>query len=430
MAIIESKESDGTYQPISDTNPLPVLITASGNLPVSIDFADNSIRDSFGNLRVTAPYTLFEGTQLVDKNPLTYSEKVIGAGANSVYQTNQASTLLTVPSLVISSVVRQSKEWVVYQPGKSQKVMLTGILYSGVVGIIKRIGLFEVNNGVFFQLSGNTLSVVVRTNTSGTPVDIVLDQSSWNIDTFDGSGVSGITLDITKTQLFIIDFQWSSVGRIRYGFSIDGTVRYCHEVLNANINTLPFMSIPNLPIRYEINNDGSGSASQLRHICASVDSEGGRQDNGYNRTLTRGIVPLVTNNNANIYPLIAFRLKSTHKHINITQVKLSIACSSSSLFEYLLIVNPIVTGTAFSWVSLDNSGIEYDVSRTNTTTISGGDMIIDGGLDSIGSTSVISLNKFNLGTTIDGVSDIVVLGIRRLTGNAETFYANMVINEL
>ena len=87
MAIIESKESDGTYQPISDTNPLPVLITASGNLPVSIDFADNSIRDSFGNLRVTAPYTLFEGTQLVDKNPLTYSEKVIGAGANSVYQT-------------------------------------------------------------------------------------------------------------------------------------------------------------------------------------------------------------------------------------------------------------------------------------------------------------------------------------------------------
>jgi hypothetical protein len=47
----------------------------------------------------------------------------------------------------------------------------------------------------------------------------------------DGTGRSGITLDVTKTQIFIVDLEWLGVGRVRLGFVIDGKIYYCHEIL-------------------------------------------------------------------------------------------------------------------------------------------------------------------------------------------------------
>jgi hypothetical protein len=238
------------------------------------------------------------------------------------------------------------------------------------------------------------------------------------------------TLDPTKTQILVIDYQWLGAGRIRFGFSIDWRVQYCHEILNANIEALPYMSNPNLPIRYEITNDGSWASATLRAICAAVESEGGEQEIGINRTLTRGATSLVTLNDSNLYPLIAFRLRSGYLHSQIQAIKYAISCTSTSLFEYQLIVNPTVTGTAFSYTTLTNSGIEYDVSRTNSTTVSGGDLILDAGLDSVGTVSSVVNTTWKPGSTIAGASDVVVLAVRRLTWTTETFYANLVFNEM
>jgi len=69
------------------------------------------------------------------------------------------------------------------------------------------------------------------------------------------------------------------------------------------------MSTPNLPLRYEIENDGTGISSSFEQICSTVISEGGAQNTGLIRGLNRGATSFVTNNNASIYPLIAFALK-------------------------------------------------------------------------------------------------------------------------
>jgi len=117
-------------------------------------------------------------------------------------------------------------------------------------GITTRIGYFDNSNGLFFQYdtSSSTISVVLRNTTTDTPIP----QSSWNIDKMDGTGVSGITLNFTKAQLFVIDFEWLSVGRIRFGFYIFGRINYCHQITNLNELTNPYMLSPNLPSRYEI----------------------------------------------------------------------------------------------------------------------------------------------------------------------------------
>lgn len=396
----------------------------------AIQFADNAVTDAFGNLRTVTPHTIFNSKQIADGIALSFENSVSGVGATATFDTNKASTLMTVPATTVSSVIRQTKRWMNYQSGKSQKVTITTTLWSGSTGIRRRVGLFETNNWLFFQLSASTLSVVMRTNSSGSAVDTVIPQSSWNIDKLDGSAGTYTTLDLTKTQILVIDYQWLGAGRVRFWFSIDGRVHYCHQILNANVNALPYISNPNLPIRYEITNDGTGVSSTLRAICAAVESEGGEQEIGLNRSLTRGTTALTTNNDSNLYPLIAFRLKSGYAHSQIQAIKYSIACTSTSLFEYQLIVNPTVTGTAFSYTSLANSGVEYDVSRTNTTTVSGGDMLMDVGLDSVWVISTVVNSTWKPGTTIAGVSDVVVLAVRRLTGTSETFYANLVFNEM
>lgn len=151
---------------------------------------------------------------------------------------------------------RQTRMRFNYQPGKGQEVILTGVFGAGQAGITKRIGYFDTNNGLFFQLSGTTLSVVRRTSTSGSPVDNVVTQANWNIDKLDGTGASGVTLDLTKTQIMIIEFEWLGVGRVRYGFDIDGKIIFVHQLFNANNLTEVYISTPNLPVKYEIANDG------------------------------------------------------------------------------------------------------------------------------------------------------------------------------
>ena len=79
-------------------------------------------------------------------------------------------------------------------------------------------------------------------------------QSDWNLDRMDGTGKSGYTLDVTKMQMFYMDYSWYGAGFIRWGFRAeDGDVIYAHKVPNNNANTEAYMRSGNLPARYEVN---------------------------------------------------------------------------------------------------------------------------------------------------------------------------------
>ena len=149
------------------------------------------------------------------------------------------------------------------------------MLFRSGSGIITRMGLFDDNNGIFLQRSNNTISLVVRSNVSGSPSDSnYATQANWNIDKMDGTGLSGLTLDFSKSQILTFDFEWLGVGCVRVGFVVDGNVFYCHQFNHANNITGVYMSTPNLPLRYQIENTGSGIASSIECICCAVLSEG------------------------------------------------------------------------------------------------------------------------------------------------------------
>ena len=95
---------------------------------------------------------------------------------------------------------------------------------------------------------GATAQYVIISKTQ----DLKIPQSQWNIDKCDGTGPSGYNIDLTKMQMFYIDYSWYGAGFIRWGFrGPDGNVIYCHKMINNNVNTEAYMRSGNLPGRYE-----------------------------------------------------------------------------------------------------------------------------------------------------------------------------------
>jgi hypothetical protein len=95
---------------------------------------------------------------------------------------------------------------------------------------------------------GATASNVIVSKT----VDTRIPQSQWNIDKCDGTGPSGYNIDLSRMQMFYLDYSWYGAGFVRWGFrGVDGNVFYVHKLANNNVNSEAYMRSGNLPARYE-----------------------------------------------------------------------------------------------------------------------------------------------------------------------------------
>jgi len=392
------------------------------------DFSGGSSgSDAFGRQRVSKPEMIFTTKQIFNNDPLYFDDiQQSGSGTSSVYSKPRASTTLSVSLNTAGKRTRQSFMRINYQAGKAQLIFVSGILNKsgGGTGITSRMGYFDDDNGIFLQKSGNTVSFVLRSGTSGSPQDTVINQQDWNLDRMDGSGVSGRTLDFSKTQILVIDFEWLGVGRVRYGFNIDGITLYCHEILNANNKDVVYMSTPNLPIRYQIENDGTGAASSIECICCSVMSEGGRENvatNGY--ISTDGIPITATKEFTNA--ILGIRLKDGFLGATVDMLDVSLLTTSNDNYEWRLIFNPSgFTGLSYSGVQ-ENSCIEYAIPP-NETHISGGYIVAGGYAQAktdIQAESLKSLLK--LGSSITGKKDIIVLACYPLGSSNSVVYGGI-----
>ena len=382
--------------------------------------------DAFGRQRVSNPEKIFASKQIFDNLPLYFDDiQYSGSGTSSTYSSDTASSILAVSATTAGKRIRQTYMRFNYQPSKSQLIYITGVLKKsgGGAGIISRMGYFDDNNGLFLQRSGNIVSFVRRTSTTGSPVDNVSTQTTWNIDKMDGSGLSGIQLDFSKTQIFVVDFEWLGVGCIRFGFVVNGIVYYAHQINNANNLSEVYMSTPNLPVRYEIENTGSGVASSLEAICCAVISEGGAESvatNGY--VSTDGSAVTATKNKLN--GILALRLKNNCLGATVDILDLSLLTTSNDNYEWQLVLNPSGINSP-TYNSVNNSVIEYAV-LPNGTAISGGFPLAGGYAQAktdIQSEQLKAMLK--LGSSITGLRDQIVLACYPLGASDSVVYGGI-----
>jgi hypothetical protein len=349
-----------------------------------ISYKNSPNIDAFGRLRISTPFTLFDSSHRFADNGLWATSTATSGTAT--FNANQGLVDLAVTAASGSEVIRETTKVFSYQPGKSLLVLNTFVMSAAKTNLRQRVGYYGAANGYYLQLNNSTLSFVERTSVSGALVENTINQSSWNVDKLDGTGASGVTLDITKAQILFMDLEWLGVGTVRIGFVIDGNFYVCHKFHHANIITSTYITTASLPIRYEITNTGATSgASTLKQICSTVLSEGGYELRGSQQAVGTPITTAMTLATAGTYyPIVSIRLKSARLDGIAVATAVSIIGNTAANFNWKVIASGTTTGG--SWVSAGtDSCVEYNITGTSFT---GGRTIASGYFTATASTSV------------------------------------------
>lgn len=337
--------------------------------PDAIRYADSMSLDAFGRLRIAPPVPHFNSKQLWGKDS-GWNEATSGSGASAAAVANQASVRLSVSESQAGSITRQTERRFNYQPGKSQLVVMTANVEGLAANVTKRFGYFDDNNGIFFEFTDEA-KVVIRSKTSGSPIDTAVAQSAWNVDPMDGTGPSGLTLNFTKIQVWGFDFQWLGAGRIRFFVNIGGVDYIIHEFKAANSLSSVYMSTPNLPLRVQLINGGSGAAATLTHMCSTVITEGGSEFSGgfYTQHTTQdGLNHGADTHNA----IFGIRLASDHLDALVSLISWSISASSAGDYGIVRVIkNPTVAGSP-TWNTSTFDHVDVFQGTPGTHTVSGG----------------------------------------------------------
>ena len=395
----------------------------------SSPFGDNAATDAFGRLRVGIPQTLFDSKMLYGKLPFVYDEQVnLGS-----------STFVPGDSLVVMStsaasgfVIRQTMGRFNYQPGKS---MFTNITFVAApeTNIIKRVGLFQglsaspytPADGFYLEITsdGPSFNIV---KTQGTVNTLTIPQSSWNVDRLDGTGSSGLTIDFTKGQIFAIDYEWLGLGRVRFGFFLQGKLYYAHYVTNFNSLSAPYITSPNQPIRYEIRQTGAGSGT-MKQICATVVEEGAPEEIGYSVTASTSATVTVQSNV--MTPVLALRLTPGKGNLTLFLKEFFLYNTDNTTnARYTLYRDPDITGGSLSWNSPVDSDFEFAYGSSSLS-ISGGYSLYSGfvpksqGTSSNTNTQPLEGLVGRFGTKIDGTPVTLVVAALGL-GSTAPLYAS------
>ena len=385
--------------------------------PVSINGTNT---DAFGRLRVSSPFTLFDSqNRYAADNQFDTS---VVSGGTTTYLPNESTIQLNVNTTSGAEVVRQSYRSMPYQPGKGLLCLATFVMATAKTNLRQRVGYFGTQNGVYFQLNDTTKSFILRSYIGGSVDDTSrkVDQSSWNGDKLDGTGASGLTLDLTHPQILWMDFEWLGVGSVRCGFIINGEYIVCHTYNTANVyGTSVYMTTAILPVRYEITNTGTTSgSSSLKQVCSSVVSEAGFEQTSIDHTARR--TTIFTNIDTTFVPIVSIRLISTALGAVVIPNRIQFLPTTNQNYEIALIKNTTLTGATWAATVPSDANVEYDVAATAMSggTICQTDYVTASGSSGISNTSAPTGYNLDLqlGASLAGVSDIYTLAVRIVSG--------------
>ncbi len=416
--------SDPTYT-TGQTSPLS--LTREGRLRASVTLADGPQADAFGRLRVSDS-DLIESIHFAQSGHTPLIGTSLTGSGTAALNTSNSAMRLTCTTSSSDSVVMQTRRYFRYNPGRSYIITISGDIGAKKANVRQRWGHFDASNGLFFQQTSTDLSVVIRTSASGSPVDTVVNQSAWNLDKLDGTGTSGITLDTSKHNLYLIDFLWHGAGRVRFGILYNGRIIYCHEYNGANSLTTPYIRTPVLPIRTELTNTGTAaSPTTMDVVCLAYQKEASDTLSApYQFTASRTNVSKSVGNT--ILPLLSIRPKATFNSLTnrvpIVPNNMQIA-ADQNLIYVVVYLNATLTGASFASVDT-NSAVEFD---TAATVVTGGTLVKElyvpansTLLAAVSSAVSAAMDLITLGLDVAGsVQDTLTIAARSTGGGTNTW---------
>ena len=337
----------------------------------------------FGQTLVAEPFALADLNHKYTIDTLDWGTAIVGGGAVT-HVPAKSAVAVTVGTASADRARLRTRIFYHYQSGKMMSVLVTGFASdTGQTNQVRQWGYFEDNDGLFFEQSGTTINVVRRTSTSGSPVDTAVPQSQWNRDRLDGTGASGITLDVTKANIYEIRYQWLGVGSVQYWIS--GVL--VHQLDNANLYSAPYMKTAVLPVQIEVVNTAASTAGGFTNICVSVRIEGGAQPSLY---VFGAYNPADIVTPATERPLLTIRPKSTFNSVSNRILALPthlLVSTEGQRAGWRMVLNGTLTDASFTSADAA-SGYEFDVASTALT---GGRTLLRGFLPETNSAGQVDL---------------------------------------
>ena len=376
-------------------NCSPCCGSDSGTIINGITNGQTTSFDSFNRTIIDAPTTIFATHMAFNQQLNILDYRSTGTGS-FFFDVSNTVTELTVAG-VAGRAVKQSREYLLYLPGKSQVVHFTLTPhYRGTFdnNVAVRAGLFddyrdkntasssnagnsfgqEVNQksmGHFFELSGNQWFVVERYNSPDNITNVTrVPQSQWNIDTVDGNintSKSGFVLPSNPTFgiLLFLDRQWLGVGIVRMGLFYNAKPIYVHAFQNRSIG-IPYTHLPKLPLRWEIERTstiGTVPSTTMASICGAAFVGGQYLPYGNLYSLPITTISSDIPVDQTLRPILLIRLQQQYCRATVKLKSLELINTNTNNADagYQVCRNPILAGPSITWVKHPDprSMIEY-----------------------------------------------------------------------
>jgi hypothetical protein len=353
-----------------------------------------------------SPYqTVFFNTFQYGKETDVWDERVVGVGT-ATHNVSSSNIVMQVGSTAGSKVIRQTKQVMRYIPGRGATLAFAIRLDTPQVGIRRRFGLFDDNNGAYFEDDGGTYSYVLRSSTSGIVTETRVFRDDWNGEKFDGNGYTGVVADPTKQQMISINYEWYGAGIVQFNWLMKNETIHSHTFDNSNTNDKVWCSTPFLPIRVEIENvTGVAGTHYLYQGSNSLIQEGEPEKLGTLVSIANTITGTTMSDADTFYPIVSIRLKSTQLSAVMLLRSLQTATNDNTNVYWKLIENATNTGGTWANHPDPNSFMQYNITQSATT---GGTTLLNGfvvgggaALINIDDKAAVQLGRSGIGTISD-----------------------------
>ena len=356
-------------------------------------------------LKVSPYQTVFFNTFQYGKETDVWDESITGT-ASAAHNVNASNVVMQVGSTAGDKIVRQTKQVMRYIPGRGGTLAFAIRLDTPVAGVRRRFGLFDDNNGAYFEDNGGVYSYVIRSNVTGVVTETRVTRDNWNGEKFDGNGWTGVTADPTKQQMISINYEWYGAGIVQFNWLMKNETIASHTFENSNTNDRVWCSTPFLPIRVEIENvTGAAGTHYIYQGSNSLIQEGEPEKLGTLLSIANPITGTTMSSANTFYPIISLQLKSNQLSAVMLLRSLQAATNDNTNVYWKLLEN--ATNTGGTWVDHPdpNSFLQYNITQTATT---GGTTLLNGfvvgggaSLINIDDKAALQLGRSSLGTVSD-----------------------------
>lgn len=337
----------------------------------------NTPTDSQGDARVSAR------TTVIDLKPWngtsTIRETITLTAAGTVTQNSSSGEIvLNTAASATSAAVISTRDYVNTDGSGfevSIGIRLSSATFSGTQ--FARWGLSDGTNGVYYQVDSNGLSIVQLR--SGVTTSI--PRASWNIDELDGTGPSAYTLDVTRPNIYRMNYSLGGYGAMTFSVIATDTSDITQIILpiHAILPSTTTVSTPCLPLRVELSNGATTATANTLNLGLRL-----TQILGVPNPMVRFSQAVrdttVSVSNAAFTIVLGIRKRTGVPSVRCV-MRLFEAVSTNRWGVWQILLNPTITGgtwTTPTYQTAAHTALETNVAPTG---FSGGTVIYSGVFD-------------------------------------------------